>query len=92
MPPHVERVLRGFFKDGRLVTLPAKQQKRLVVLRYLRDLVFTEDRPYPEAEVNQRLALFNRDVAALRRYMVDSGLVRRSDGEYRRIDEAPERP
>jgi hypothetical protein len=87
LPPEVEKVLRGFFKEGRLVTIPAKQQKRLVVLRYLRDQVFTEDRPYPEAEVNQRLALFNRDVAALRRYMVDARLVTRSGGEYRRLDE-----
>jgi hypothetical protein len=85
--PDVEKVLRGFFKDGRLITIPAKQAKRLVVLRYLRDQVFTEDRPYPEAEVNQRLALFNRDVAALRRYMVDARLVTRSGGEYRRLDE-----
>jgi len=87
LPPEVEQVLRGFLKDGRLVTIPAKQVKRLVVLRYLRDQVFTEDRPYPEAEVNQRLALFNRDVAALRRYMVDARLVTRSNGEYRRLDE-----
>ena len=50
LPPETERVLRGFFKDGRLVTIPAKERKRLVVLRYLRDKVFTEDRAYPEAE------------------------------------------
>ena len=59
LPPETERVLRRFFKDGRLVTIPAKERKRLVVLRYLRDKVFTEDRTYPEAEVNQRLALFH---------------------------------
>jgi hypothetical protein len=83
-------VLRGFFKDDRLVTFPARHEKRLVVLRYLRDRVFTEDRPYPEAEVNQRLALFNRDAAALRRYMVDAGLVTRAAGEYRRVDDPSE--
>ena len=87
LPPDVERVLRGFFKDGRLTTIPAKERKRLVVLRYLRDQVFTEDRTYQEAEVNQRLALFHRDVAALRRSMVDAGLVTRSAGEYRRVDD-----
>jgi hypothetical protein len=81
LSPEIERVLRGFFKDGRLVTIPARERKRLVVLRYLRDQVFTEDRPYPEAEVNQRLAMFHRDVAALRRFMVDAGLVRRVDDE-----------
>jgi hypothetical protein len=87
LPQDVAKVLRGFFEGGRLVTIPAKQHKRLVVLRYLRDRVFTEDRAYPEAEVNQRLALFHRDVAALRRSMVDAGLVTRANGEYRRVDE-----
>ena len=86
LPPEIAKVLRGYFEDGRLITIPARQGKRLVVLRYLRDRVFTEDRPYPEAEVNQRLALFNRDVAALRRYMVDAGLVSRAGGEYRRAE------
>jgi len=87
LPHDVAKVLGAFFKDDRLVTIPARERKRLVVLRYLRDRVFTEDRTYPEAEVNQRLALFNRDVAALRRYMVDAGLVTRSAGEYRRADD-----
>jgi hypothetical protein len=68
------------------VTIPAQHAKRLVILRYLRDRCFTEDRAYPEKEVNQRLALFNPDVAALRRYMVDDGLMTRSGGEYRRPD------
>ena len=45
------------------------------MLRYLRERCFTEDRAYPEKEVNQRLALFHPDVAALRRYLVDDGLM-----------------
>ena len=49
------------------------------MLVYLRDRCFTEDRAYPEKEVNQRLALFNPDVAALRRYMVDGGLMTRAE-------------
>ena len=91
LPHDVAKVLGAFFRDGRLVTIPARERKRLVDLRYLRDRVFTEDRAYPEAEVNQRLALFNRDAAALRRYMVDAGLVTRSAGEYRRADDGQER-
>jgi hypothetical protein len=87
LPHDVAKVLGAFFRHGRLVTIPARERKRLVVLRYLRDRVFTEDREYPEAEVNQRLALFYRDVAALRRSMVDTGLVTRSAGEYRRVDD-----
>jgi hypothetical protein len=80
----VEKVIRAFVRDGRLTTIPAKERRRLVVYRYLRDAIFTEDRAYPEKEVNMRLALFHPDVATIRRGMVDAGLVRRSDGAYRR--------
>ena len=77
-------MLRAFIVDGRLVSIPAQEKKRLVVLAYLRDRCFTEDRAYPEKEVNQRLALFHPDVAALRRYLVDTKLMTRAAGEYRR--------
>jgi len=79
------RVLRAFIRDGRLVSIPARDKRRQVVYRYLRDQVFTEDRPYPEREVNQRLALFHPDVATIRRGMVDAGLVTREAGTYRRL-------
>lgn len=77
------RVLRAFIKESRLTSIPARHRKRLVILRYLRDQCFTEHRPYPEAEVNQRLALWHRDVAALRRYMIEAGLLTRDAGIYR---------
>lgn len=80
------RVLRAFIHDGRLVSIPAREKRRQVVYRYLRDQVFSEDRPYPEREVNQRLALFHPDVATIRRGMVDAGLVSRVAGAYRRRD------
>jgi biotin operon repressor len=81
------KVLRGYVEEGRLTTIPAQEKKRLVVLRWLRDRVFTEDRDYPEKEVNQRLAMFHPDVASLRRGMVDAGLASRAAGLYRRTDE-----
>lgn len=77
-------MLRAFFDGPRLTSIPAQEKKRLVVLRYLLDRCFPEPRVYPEKEVNQRLAVVNRDVAALRRYLVDSGLMTRAAGEYRR--------
>jgi DNA-binding transcriptional ArsR family regulator len=80
------RVLRAFFDDGRLTTIPAQEAKRLVVLRFLRERCFPEARAYPEQEVNQRLALVHPDVAALRRYLVDARLMTRTHGEYRRAD------
>jgi hypothetical protein len=48
------KVLRSFFRDGRLVSIPAQDRKKLVVLRHLRELCFPEDRIYLEKEVNQR--------------------------------------
>ncbi len=87
--PEEARTLRSFLADGRLATIPAQHRKRQVVLRFLLERVFTEDREYPEKEVNQRLALFHPDVAALRRYLVDDGYVTRQSGLYRRASAPP---
>lgn len=84
LPPDEARVIHAFLRDDRLTTIPSHERKRLIVIRYLRDRCFTEDRPYPEKEVNQRLALFHPDVATLRRAMVDEGLMTRESGLYRR--------
>ncbi|HEY6058078.1 MAG TPA: metalloregulator ArsR/SmtB family transcription factor [Candidatus Limnocylindrales bacterium] len=83
-PAFDAKVLRSFFEGGRLTSIPAQEKKRLVVLRYLLERCFPEDRGYPEKEVNQRLGSFHRDAASLRRYLVDEGLMSRSAGVYRR--------
>ena len=77
------RVLRSFFDGSRLLSIPAQHGKRLVVLRYLAETVFPEEREYPEKEVNQLLALRHADVASLRRHLVDEGFMRRQGGIYR---------
>jgi len=59
--PFEDRVVRSFIRDGRLVSIPSRQKKREVILRYLLDRCFPEDRAYPEPEVNQRLALYHPD-------------------------------
>jgi hypothetical protein len=79
-----EKVLRAFVRDGRLIAIPAKPRKRELLLPYILDRCFPEDRDYEEKEVNQRLALLHRDVAALRRYLVDARLMTRDAGIYRR--------
>jgi hypothetical protein len=86
------RILRAYLVDGRLVTIPAQPAKRHIVLRFLLERVFTEDRDYPEKEVNARLALFHPDVASLRRYLVDEGYADREAGMYRRQAPRPELP
>lgn len=86
IPAYDARVLRAFVVDGRLTSIPAQQRKREVVLRWLRERCFAEDRDYPEREVNERLAAVHPDTAALRRYLVESRLMARSAGIYRRLD------
>jgi len=85
-PAFVAKVVHAFIREDRLVSIPARERRRQVIYRYLRDAVFTEDRPFEEKEVNMRLALFHPDVATIRRGMVDAGLVTREAGRYRRGD------
>ncbi len=84
LPAYDAKVLRAFLEDGRLVSIPAQEKKRQVVLRYLLERCFPEDRVYPEPEVNERLARFHPDVASLRRYLVGAKLMSRDAGMYRR--------
>jgi hypothetical protein len=79
-----EKVVRAFLREGRLVSIPAKPRKRDLLLPVILDRCFPEDRAYEEKEVNMRLALLHPDVAALRRYLVDGGLMTREAGIYRR--------
>jgi hypothetical protein len=75
------KVLKAFVKDGRLLSIPAQHAKRLVVL----DLVvqdFEPGRRYSEKMVNLIVGRWHPDVAALRRYLVDEGLLSREAGEY----------
>ena len=81
-----EKVVRAFFRDDRLVAIPAKPSKRDLLLAVILDRCFPEDRDYEEKEVNMRLALLHPDVAALRRYLVDGGWMTRSAGIYRRAN------
>ena len=83
LPAGPARVLRAFLVDGRLERIPAQEKKRQVILRFLAEVDFDPGRSYPEKEVNQRLALRNPDVAALRRYLVDSRYMEREAGVYR---------
>jgi hypothetical protein len=82
----LEKVVRTFLRDGRLVSIPAKPRKRDLLLPVILDRCFPDDRDYEEKEVNMRLALLHPDVAAIRRYLVDGGLMTREAGVYRRAE------
>ena len=77
-----DKVLRAFLDaDGRLVRMPAKHSKRLVVLNHVCH-VFEPGVRYSEREVNALLRVFSDDYAMLRRYLVDEGFMARDGGVY----------
>lgn len=74
-------VLSRFFERDRLREIPVNRAKRLIVLERLVQ-EFEPGLRYDERDVNRRLQLFHPDHAALRRYLVDEGLMTRVDGSY----------
>lgn len=84
MPAYDAKVLRAFVDGDRLTAIPAQAKKRAVILGWLLERCFPEDRDYPERTVNERIGAVHEDTAALRRYLVETGLMTRSGGVYRR--------
>jgi hypothetical protein len=83
------RVLKNFLNaDGTLKQIPPMGNKLVIILNFIVD-AFAFDANYTEKEVNTILRRFHIDTAALRRYLVDYGLMsRESDGtRYWRVKE-----
>jgi hypothetical protein len=78
------KVLRTFFKRGRLTHIPAQLKKRLIILEQLAQ-EFEPEREYSEHEVNQILLEFHEDVASLRRGLISHGFMERERGVYWRV-------
>ncbi len=80
-----ERTLQGYLtKDGKLKTIPAKFEKKKVILAWLVEK-FDPNTRYPERELSQLLAAYHPDYADLRRSLVDLGYMQREDGMYWRV-------
>jgi hypothetical protein len=77
--------LGGLFSRGRLVEIPRAPELRLELLRHIAER-FEPGRTYSEPEINAALREVHDDHAALRRYLVDAGLLVRDDAgtSYRR--------
>jgi len=80
------KVLRSFFKRGRLTGIPVQSKKRLVILEKLVQ-EFEPGRRYHENEVNRILVEFHEDVATLRREFIGQHLMDRKRGIYWRVEE-----
>jgi hypothetical protein len=76
------KTLRAYIsRDGTLKSIPSQHKKLMVVLNHLAKN-FEPGVQYPESQVNQILRRYHEDTAALRRYMVDNGLLQRERGVY----------
>jgi hypothetical protein len=80
-PDDSRKVLRSFIVDGRLQSIPVAPAKRMVVLDWLAQ-EFEPGVKYSEQMVNLIIGQRHPDTAALRRYLVDSELLDRADGQY----------
>ncbi|WP_329046382.1 DUF2087 domain-containing protein [Amycolatopsis sp. NBC_01488] len=81
--------LDALFDRGRLVAIPHSGKRRQALLAYLAER-FEPGRLYTEQDVREKLVMVHDDHATLRRYLVDEGLLQRSNdgGAYGRPSEA----
>ena len=70
--------------EGRIDRYPSGHADRAELLRWVAERTLSTGEVVGEREVTERLARFTRDPAALRRYLVDEGLLERtrSGSEY----------
>jgi len=67
-----------FFTDGRLTGYPSRAGDRREVLASVASRILAAGERLTEAEINERLSIVVEDVAAIRRYLVDEGLIERT--------------
>ena len=79
----VHKVIKAFFRHGRLTRIPAQLKKQHIVLEKL-VAEFEPGREYSEREVNFILLDFHDDVASLRRGLIEHKLMTRDKGIYKR--------
>ena len=78
LDPYERKVLDTFLDgDGRMVAHPMKRKKFQVLLRHALRTFFTDEGPWDEREVNERLLPMTDDVASIRRGFIDHGLMTR---------------
>jgi hypothetical protein len=71
-----EQIEQFFRPDGSLISIPAKSAKKIAVLHHIaREL--SPDAKYPEKELNLIIARYHDDTAAIRRYMIEYGILDR---------------
>ena len=79
-----EKVIKSFFKYGKLVSIPVQRKKRLICYEKIAEL-FEIGRPYGEAEVNELISSVHEDYCTIRRDMIGDGTLTRDGSTYVRV-------
>ena len=74
-----EQIDQFFRPDGTLISIPVKATKKFEVLKVIASKL-SPDTKYPEKELNAIIANFHDDTAAIRRHMIEFGILER-DGD-----------
>lgn len=73
-----EKVMKSYFKEGRLKAFPVKEKKKLIVIRQFANL-FEPGIHYTESEINGKIKEMYEDYATIRRYLISYGFLNRTD-------------
>ena len=71
-----EQIDQFFRPDGTLISIPVKPAKKIAVLRHIASNL-SADTKYPERELNSIIANYHDDTAAIRRHMIEFGILER---------------
>ncbi len=74
-----EQIDQFFAPDGTLISIPVKPAKKIAVLHHIASNL-SADTKYPEKELNVIIANYHDDTAAIRRHMIEYGILER-DGD-----------
>jgi hypothetical protein len=72
----VSQIEQFFRPDGTLIAIPVKSAKKIAVLHHIARELSPEIK-YPEKELNLIIAKYHDDTAAIRRYMIEYGILAR---------------
>lgn len=77
-PAETKQGVDRWLRDGRIDHYPARPAQRLELLEWVAARALATDEELGEKALGERLGAFTTDVATLRRYLVDAGLISRS--------------
>ena len=72
-----EQIDQFFRPDGTLISIPVKPAKKIAVLNHIAKDLAPEIK-YPEKELNTVIAKYHADTAAIRRHMIEFGILQRN--------------